>query len=99
MLSEDGEQGILMTTPNAAFPVIICCLSRSTTGVMQCCLSFSCAHAGLCWPDRTPHPACWEVKAVQVIARLTSHGVALRLGQPPVSKGLAGAETTWLLQT
>lgn len=25
---------------------------------------------GLVWPDRTPHPACWEVKAVQ--ARLTA---------------------------
>lgn len=27
---------------------------------------------GLVWPDRKPHPACWEVKAVQVIS-CTAH--------------------------
>ena len=27
---------------------------------------------GLVWPDRTPHPACWEVRAVQVRPPLPS---------------------------
>lgn len=31
---------------------------------------------GLVWPDRTPHPACWEVKAVQ--ARILSHCPAVK---------------------
>jgi Glycosyl hydrolases family 2, TIM barrel domain len=32
---------------------------------------------GLVWPDRRPHPACWEVKAVQV--RPTKRGALLLL--------------------
>jgi beta-galactosidase len=52
---------------------------------------------GLVWPDRRPHPACWEVKAVQA-------PVAFALADAPAADGLAVAlankdhfqSTAWL---
>lgn len=44
---------------------------------------------GLVSPDRVPHPACWEVKAVQVTK------ADARIGSPTCWPGLTVHRCTW----